>query len=415
MAARRAAHIYTVHNDESGVYRGLPSFPAFPAPRTAIVTGANGISGQYMLRVLLESPQRWGKIYALSRTPPTGIESPRIQHIAVDLLGGVDKIKEELSTHNVKADYVFFFAYKEVSGKNAGELWSGQQEMADLNGQMLRDFILACKDDRPFERIVLQTGAKHYGIHLAPKPVPCREDDPRVFGQPNFYYVQEDILAELGAKQGFTYSVVRPSHIIGAVKGNFMNLAIALGLYFVIQKELGEPAVFPGTEVKYRNADCFSSARHNAYMEEWCALEPNCSNEAFNAVNGDVTSWRRVFDDLASFFGVEVDEQQFQKPAPRPFSRGDQVALRNSLAIWAKEQKVIDAWSRLAEREGLDKQVFEAASWPFADAVMSGQSQFYLDMNKARSYGYFGSCDTVQDFIATFKTAIELKFLPKSA
>ncbi|PQE24487.1 hypothetical protein CJF30_00009947 [Rutstroemia sp. NJR-2017a BBW] len=60
------------------------------------------------------------------------------------------------------------------------------------------------------------------------------------------YYRQEDILSELAPKQNFTYSITRPSHILGAAKGNYMNLAIALGLYFVVQKELGEPAIFPG-------------------------------------------------------------------------------------------------------------------------------------------------------------------------
>ncbi len=78
---------------------------------------------------------------------------------------------------------------------------------------MLTDFLLALKE-RPFERVVLQTGAKvrpmiqailpwlkphrsvlsytdilkNYGLHLGPVPIPCREDDPRVVGQPNFYY-----------------------------------------------------------------------------------------------------------------------------------------------------------------------------------------------------------------------------------
>jgi nucleoside-diphosphate-sugar epimerase len=403
--------VRTVTIDKSGVYHGLPKFPTDSAPSTAIVTGANGISGQYMLRVLLEAPERWKKIYALSRTPPTGIDCPRIQHVAVDLLGGVEKIRSELEKHDVKADYVFFFAYKEVSGEKDGELWSGQQEMANLNGQMLRDFVLALKGN-PFNRIVLQTGAKHYGLHLGPRRVPCRESDPRVDGPPNFYYVQEDILAELSVEQQFTYSVVRPCHIIGAVKGNFMNLAMALGLYFVVQKELGESAVFPGTQAKYHKAECFSSARQNAYMEEWCALEPSCGNQAFNAVNGDVSSWQRIFEELASYFGVEVDAQQFEKSAPRPFRAGDAEVLRNSLAIWAREPRVMDAWSRLAQRHGLDAKVFELASWAFADGVIGIPHQCILDTNKARSHGYFGSCDTVQDFIATFKTAAELKFLP---
>jgi hypothetical protein len=39
------------------------------------------------------------------------------------------------------------------------------------------------------------------------------------------WYRQEDILQELAPKQNFTYSVTRPSHILGAAKGNYMNLA----------------------------------------------------------------------------------------------------------------------------------------------------------------------------------------------
>jgi hypothetical protein len=36
---------------------------------------------------------------------------------------------------------------------------------------------------------------------------------------------QEDLLEELAPKYGFDYVVVRPMTIIGAVKGNFLNLA----------------------------------------------------------------------------------------------------------------------------------------------------------------------------------------------
>ena len=92
-----------------------------------------------MLRALLEAPERWGKIFTLSRTPPTGIDSPRVQHIAIDLLSGVDNIKAALSRSNVKADYAFFFAYKEVSGKNDSRTlgWAkrnGRLERPDAEG-----------------------------------------------------------------------------------------------------------------------------------------------------------------------------------------------------------------------------------------------------------------------------------------
>lgn len=53
-----------------GIYHGLPVHDPSIKGLTAIITGANGISGHYMLRVLAQSPERWAKIYCLSRRPP---------------------------------------------------------------------------------------------------------------------------------------------------------------------------------------------------------------------------------------------------------------------------------------------------------------------------------------------------------
>ena len=53
-----------------GIFRGLPVYSEDTTGLTAIITGANGISGHYMLRVLAQSPTRWKKIYCLSRRPP---------------------------------------------------------------------------------------------------------------------------------------------------------------------------------------------------------------------------------------------------------------------------------------------------------------------------------------------------------
>lgn len=142
----------------SGHYVGLPTFEE--KGLTALVAGANGISGQHMLRVLAQHSDRWSKIYALSRRPPQGLfESPNIETIALDFLSGKKNIKETLEANGVKkVDYVFFFAYKESSGPD-GELWAGQEQMVEENGQMLEDFMLAM-DGIPVKRVVLQTGAK---------------------------------------------------------------------------------------------------------------------------------------------------------------------------------------------------------------------------------------------------------------
>lgn len=47
-----------------GIYKNLPQFDPEVKGLTAIVTGANGISGFHTMRVLLESPNRWKKIWA---------------------------------------------------------------------------------------------------------------------------------------------------------------------------------------------------------------------------------------------------------------------------------------------------------------------------------------------------------------
>lgn len=141
--------------------------------------------------------------------------------------------------------------------------------MEQENGGMLHNFITACYNANiKLHRIVLQTGGKHYGVHQGPYNIPAREDDPRVTLGPNFYYRQEDILSELGARHGFTYSIIRPMTIIGALKGNYLNLAIALGLYLAVTKELGDAPLFNGGQTKYHSAEALFSSAMKAYFAE---------------------------------------------------------------------------------------------------------------------------------------------------
>ncbi|KAK3063036.1 hypothetical protein LTS18_002872, partial [Coniosporium uncinatum] len=77
-----------------GIYHGLPVFPPELKGLKAIITGANGISGQHMLRVLAQAPERWSKIYCLSRRPPAipdGLPS-NVEHIPLDFLQEPEEI-----------------------------------------------------------------------------------------------------------------------------------------------------------------------------------------------------------------------------------------------------------------------------------------------------------------------------------
>lgn len=99
-----------------GIFRNLPTFSPDITGLTALVTGANGISGFHTMRVLLESPERWKKVWAASRRPPpkemmdllTPDQRSRVEHVACDFLTEPGEIAKQLKDKGVTADYVFF-------------------------------------------------------------------------------------------------------------------------------------------------------------------------------------------------------------------------------------------------------------------------------------------------------------------
>jgi hypothetical protein len=128
-----------------GIFHGLPVYPEDINGLTAIITGANGISGHYMLRVLAESPQRWKKIYCLSRRPPVipGGLPTNAEHIPLDFLKSPEDIAATLRENNVTADHVFFFSYVQPPPKPGKGLWSDAGEMVRVNSELLSNFLQA--------------------------------------------------------------------------------------------------------------------------------------------------------------------------------------------------------------------------------------------------------------------------------
>jgi len=121
--------------ESKGIFHGLPVYPSSLKGLTAIITGANGISGNYMLRVLAQDPERWTKIYCLSRRPPAipdGLPK-NAEHISLDFLQDSEDIAKVLKENGVKADYVFFYSYVQVKPKEGGGLWSDAEEMCKVN------------------------------------------------------------------------------------------------------------------------------------------------------------------------------------------------------------------------------------------------------------------------------------------
>jgi hypothetical protein len=180
------------------------------------------------------------------------------------------------------------------------------------------------------KRIMLQTGAKNYGVHLGPSPIPQEETAPRVTLEPNFYYPQEDFLWDFCKKQGIEWNVAMPSFILGAVPDAAMNMCFPLGVFASVTKHLGEKLEFPADLTSWEAQHVASSSMLNGYLEEWAVLSEQAKNERFNAADSSPFTWGNFWPKFASWYGVQygtpsMDDSVYTKvttaydPPPRGY------------------------------------------------------------------------------------------------
>ena len=377
----------------------------------AIVTGATGILGREIVHALGKDPKQWQTVHALSRSQKEEYPAS-VKHGFIDLTSDAKEMAKQLE--GVEAEYVFFAAYLQKDS---------DQENWDVNGDMLRNFLDALDIagiSKNLKRVLLTTGAKQYGVHLGAVKQPMEETDPWVEGEgrpPNFYYRQQRILAEKAKNAKWDWVVTYPNDVIGVAKGNFMNMATSLGLYCAISKELDGNLMFPGSPKFYELFDSFTYSRLHAQFNLWAALEPKCSNEAFNVVNGDNESWQNMWPKLAKRFKCHIPRNQFSvnvpdsesvmKLAPRPpladmavelglEHRVEQSVVEQKIDLvkWSQREDVQDAWKKLAERDGLEKDAFEKATWGFLGFVLGRNYGLVISMSKARRFGWTGYVDS---------------------
>ena len=135
------------------------------AKRTALVTGATGLVGGYLLTHLLE--QGGWDIVTVSRRKPGVPGSYR--HIPVDLLDRADCERKLASLTNVS--HIFYVAYLERADP---------AELVTANTDMLVNLVEVIEAASPaLEHVHLSEGTKWYGNHLGPFKTPALEDDPR--------------------------------------------------------------------------------------------------------------------------------------------------------------------------------------------------------------------------------------------
>ncbi len=331
----------------------------------ALVVGASGITGSALVHQLVGSGWR---VSGLSRTPVAG--SPA-EHVAADLRSPAS-LREALGV--LRPTHVFFTA------------WSRQETEADnirVNAGMVRDLLAVLGPQGTLRHVALVTGLKHY---LGPfeaygqgdvPDTPFLEDAERL-PVDNFYYAQEDELFAAAAAHGFTWSVHRSHTVIGHAVGNAMNITSTLAAYAGIQRHLGRPLVFPGSRAQWDGVVDLTDAGLLADQQLWAATTPAAADAAYNAVNGDVVRWRRLWPRLAEHLGVDA-----LGPGDVPQPLEQQMAGVEGL------------WAQLVAEHGLvEPDLTRVASWWHTDADLGREMEVIADMTRSRLLGWTGYVST---------------------
>ncbi len=214
------------------------------------------------------------------------------------------------------------------------------------------------------KRVVLQTGGKHYGVHIGPNMNPMEESDPRYLREPNFYFSQEDLLWKWAKENGVSWNVTRPAFIIGAVPEAAMNIALALSLYTIVQKELGQSIEFPGDGIAWAIEKHVTSSRLIGYHAEWLFKTPETQNEVLNLVDGGQFSYGKFWPVLAALFNTSYEVpkeddsayQTFTMPQnlpPRGFGPAGSFKLSGSFDAWSVRPEVKAKWAEIKEKYNL--------------------------------------------------------------
>ncbi|KIX94629.1 uncharacterized protein Z520_09675 [Fonsecaea multimorphosa CBS 102226] len=422
---------------DSGIYHSLPQFDPKLTGLSALIAGANGISGFNTLRALLDSPQRWAKVFTLSRRPlPTEMMDlipaelrNRIQHISCDLLAEPEDIAQVLKSAEVQVDYIFFYAYLQPRPPPGEPAWSNQQELLEVNSALLRNFLEAIpRAGVQPKRFLLQTGAKNYGPHIGRARTPNVESDPqpRHLG-PNFYYAQEDLLFEYCEKYSVGWNVIRPPWIIGSAMTAQLCALYPFGVYAAVAAERSLPLRFPNSwSFWQQNCSHFGTALLTGYLSEWAVLEDKCKNQAFNSHDTSPISWDRIFAEYVRWFGVEKGvlpppdgetgllQLKLNDGKDSPMGYGPPLTEKMSFTIldWAHDPENQKAWKRIQEREHINFDPFEdiEGNFTFADTVFITFGP--LSMSKARRLGWTGFVDTMESIFDMYQEMHLLGMLP---
>jgi nucleoside-diphosphate-sugar epimerase len=190
---------------------------------------------------------------------------------------------------------------------------------------------------------------------------------------PEFNVDQQQLLESRQAGASWTWSAIRPSVVCGTALGNPMNLAMVIGAYASISRELGLPLRFPGKPGSYTSLLEMTDAGLLAKATVWAATDPACANQAFNIANGDLFRWNDMWPKIAAFFGLDV-------APPLPMSLDIVMADKRPL------------WQAMTDKYDLSPSYDQVSSWASPSARCGAARSFPEAIAAARRATLVKAC-----------------------
>lgn len=347
--------------------------------KVAVVAGATGVVGR-ALAEQFANDAGW-KVVALARRP---VKISGVDFLPVDLTDR-EHCRDVLASLS-DATHIFYTA--------RFDHMVGTSEPIDINLGMLRNVMDAIEPIAPgLSHVHLVHGTKWYGSTFGAFPTPAREDDPRILA-PNFYYAQQDFIAERQRGKAWSWSASRPHGICHAVPDTPRNLILVIAVYALISREVGLPLCFPGTPENYNAIYQCTSTEHLAQAIRFIAEEPACANEAFNTTNGDYFRWSRIWPLFAKYFGMDVGPLRTVRLAEVMADKGD-------------------VWRAIVKRHDLVSPPYERlVLWAYGDFVFTPSWDMMSDTTKLRQAGFGRAPSTQSEFIRYFDHFRSVRLLP---
>ena len=267
--------------------------------RKIAIIGASGVVGRALLEFLAGEDE---SVVGLSRRRPADLNATFFPLDLRDQDNCIDLTRSEFSD----VTHLIYTALYEKPGLIAG--WHEADQM-ETNLVMLQNILEPLRQSSKLRHITLLQGTKAYGAHVEPMKIPGLEREPRHNHQ-NFYWLQQDYLADFCEATNRTFTIWRPQIIFGYALHAPMNMLNAIGLYATIMQARDQPLIYPGGPSAVSEAiDADLLARAIRFSLDNSDFE----NETFNITNGDVFRWEDIWQDLAGLFNIQAGGNSQQR------------------------------------------------------------------------------------------------------